>query len=79
MKIYLLKAFDIACFRTFTPSPAGFTNEETAKVYVDVRNAEENDVFYAYDEVELSEMPADELRKANENTTKQVLCVAAHS
>jgi hypothetical protein len=79
MKIYLLKAFDIACFRTFTPSPAGFTNEETAKVYVDVRNAEENDVFYAYDEVELSEMPADELKKANEKVTEPVLLVTANS
>jgi hypothetical protein len=77
MKIYLLKAFDIACFRTFTPSPAGFTSEETAKAYVDIRNAEKNDVFYAYDEVELSEMLADELRRANESTAEQVLCVAA--
>lgn len=68
MKIYLLKAFDIACFRTFTPSPAAFVLEDTAKVYCDVRNAEKNDVFYAYDEVELSEMPAEELKKANEAT-----------
>jgi|WetSurSiteA1Bulk_404760.scaffolds.fasta_scaffold07285_2 hypothetical protein len=76
MKIYLLKAFDIACFRTFTPSPAGFTSEETAKAYVDVRNAEENDVFYAYDEVELSEMPADELKKANEKVAEPILLAA---
>jgi hypothetical protein len=68
MKAYLLKAFDIACFNMFTPSPAGFTNEETAKVYVEARNAEKNDVFYAYDEVEISEMPAEELKKANEVT-----------
>jgi len=79
MKIYLLKAFDIAIFQTFTPSPAGFTNKDTAEAYVEIRNAEKKDVFYAFDEVELSEMPADELRKANEEVTEPILLVAANS
>lgn len=68
MKIYLLKAFDIATFHQFTPGPAGFTTEDAAKVYVDVRNAEQGDVFYAFDEVEVSEMSAEELKKANNVT-----------
>lgn len=66
MKAYLLKAFDIATFDKFTPGPAGFTTEEAAEVFVEARNAELGSVFYAFDKVEISEMSAEELKKANE-------------
>lgn len=56
MKISLLKAFDIATFRLFTPSVAGFIHEEMAKKFCDSSNEEAGNVFYAYDNVEISEM-----------------------
>lgn len=68
VKIYLSKAFDIDTFKIFTPEPAGFTTEEAAKVFIDARNAEQSNVFYAFDEVDISEMSAEELRRANENS-----------
>lgn len=69
MKAYLLKAFDIANFQMFRPGPAGFTTEEAAKAYIDARNAEQNHLFFGYDEVIISEMSAEELKKANESVT----------
>lgn len=68
MDIYLLKAFDVANFNLFTPSPAGFTTEEAAKVFCDGYNALKGDLYYAYDKVTLSEMPAEELKKAIEES-----------
>jgi hypothetical protein len=61
MKICLLKAFDLACFRIFTPGPAGFINEETAKKFCEVRNADKNDVYYAYDIVDISEAKPEDI------------------
>ena len=63
MKIYLLKAFDLACFHTFTPGPAGFTNEETAKKFCEVRNEDRAEVYYAYDVVDISEAKPEDITK----------------
>jgi len=63
MKAYLLKAFDLACFQTFTPGPAGFTNEETAKKFCEVRNEDRAEVYYAYDVVDISEAKPEDITK----------------
>lgn len=61
MKIYVIKAFDVSNFRLIQPVSA-FSNKESAEIFCELNNSKEGSLFFAYDEVTVSNMTADEIK-----------------